>query len=109
MRLFEHVDRLADEDYRRDAGLFFQSVHGTLNHLLVAEHGVWFPRFAEGISNRVALDAELETDRAALRERLLAAVGRWQPLIARLAGRALRRPARLHDDARRRRSRCRSR
>ena len=81
VRLFEHVDRLSEHDYRRDAGLFFRSVHGTLNHLLVAED-LWFPRFADGISNRIALDAELETDRAALRDRLLAAAGRWPPLIA---------------------------
>ena len=57
-------------------------MHGTLNHLLVAEHALWFPRFAEGVSNPVALDAELESDRAALRDRLLAAAGRWPPLIA---------------------------
>jgi uncharacterized damage-inducible protein DinB len=81
-RLFEHVDVLPEADYRRDCGLHFKSVHGTLNHLLVAEHQVWFPRFAQGASNRIALDAELETDRAPLRERLLDAVMRWQPLIA---------------------------
>jgi uncharacterized damage-inducible protein DinB len=91
-RLYEHIDRLDDDDYRRDAGLFFKSVHGTCNHLLVAEHAVWFPRFADGVSNRVALDAELEGDRGALRDRLLAAVPRWQALIAqcdaeRFAGR----------------------
>ena len=81
-KLYEHVDRLDDADYRKDAGLFFKSVHGTLNHLLVAEHRVWFPRFADGTSNHVALDAELETDRAALRDGLLTAVSRWQPVIA---------------------------
>ena len=80
-KLYEHVDRLTDADYRRDSGLFFKSVHGTLNHLLVAEHQVWFPRFAEGVSNRVALSAELEADREPLHARLLAAAGRWQPLI----------------------------
>ncbi len=80
--LYEHIDRLSDVDYRRDAGLFFKSVHGTCNHLLVADHAVWLPRFAEGVSNKVALDAELESDRAALRERLLAAVPRWQALLA---------------------------
>jgi uncharacterized damage-inducible protein DinB len=80
-QLYEHVDRLPDADYRKDAGLFFKSVRGTLNHLLVAD-ALWFPRFADGVSNKVALDAELERDRAALRDRLLAAVPRWQPLIA---------------------------
>ena len=83
-QLYEHVDRLSDADYRRDAGLFFKSVHGTLNHLLVADHALWFPRFAEGVSNPVALDAELESDRAALRDRVLVAVPRWQALIASL-------------------------
>ncbi len=81
-RLFEHVDALSEAEYRRDCGLFFTSVHGTLNHLLVAEHEAWFPRFAEGVSNRVALDAEVEADRARLRQRLLDAAPRWLPLIA---------------------------
>ncbi len=81
-RLYEHIDRLPEDEYRRDAGLFFKSVHGTLNHLLVAEHQVWFPRFAEGVSNRIALNTELEPDRDALRERLLAATACWAPLIA---------------------------
>ena len=83
-KLFEHVDALPEEDYRRECGLFFKSVHGTLNHLLVAEHQVWFPRFAQGISNRIALDTELEPARAALRERLLDAATHWQPLIESL-------------------------
>ena len=81
-RLFEHVDALPEEHYRRECGLFFKSVHGTLNHLLVAEHELWFPRFAQGLSNKTALNTELETDRARLRERLRDAVTHWQPMIA---------------------------
>ena len=80
--LFEHVDALPEVDYRRDVGLFFKSVHGTLNHLLVGEHMAWFPRFAQGVSNRIALDAEVEPDRARLRDRLVEAAQRWAPLIA---------------------------
>ena len=79
--LFEHVDALPESDYRRDAGLFFKSVHGTLNHLLVGEHGLWFERFAHGVSPKLALDEEVETDRARLRERLVDAAPRWLPLI----------------------------
>ncbi|MEP6740795.1 MAG: DinB family protein [Caldimonas sp.] len=91
-KLYAHVDTLTEDDYRRNAGLFFKSVHGTLNHLVVAEHRVWFPRFAEGVSNKVALNEEVEADRAALRTHLVEAVGRWLPLIdsfdeARFAGR----------------------
>ena len=79
-KLCEHVDRLTDDEYRRDAGLFFKSVHGTLNHLLVAEQ-VWFPRFAEGVSPKIALNEELEPDRAHLRQRLTESALRWQPFI----------------------------
>src|ERR1700712_4753847 len=61
--LWEQIEGLSDADYRRDAGLFFKSVHGTCNHLLVGESRVWRPRFAEGISNRVALDSEVEAER----------------------------------------------
>ena len=81
-KLYEHVDALPEADYRRECGLYFKSVHGTLNHLLVAEHEVWFPRFARGVPNKIALNAELEADRTRLRDRLLDAVTHWQPLIA---------------------------
>ena len=81
-KLFEHIDALPEPDYRRECGLFFKSVHGTLNHLLVAEHAIWFPRFEAGVSNQIALNAELEPDRATLRSRLLDAAPRWLPLIA---------------------------
>jgi uncharacterized damage-inducible protein DinB len=84
-KLFEHVDALPEEHYRRDAGLFFKSVHGTLNHLLVAEHLVWFPRFAAGVSNKRALNEVVEPDRARLRERLIDATQQWLPLIESLA------------------------
>jgi uncharacterized damage-inducible protein DinB len=81
-KLYEHVDAMAEGDYRRDAGLPFKSVHGTLNHLLVGEHALWFRRFAEGVSPRLRLDEEIEPDRARLRERLIECAARWEPLIA---------------------------
>ena len=48
-RVLDAVRALPEEAYRRDVGLFFKSIHGTLNHLLVGEHHLWFVRFAEGI------------------------------------------------------------
>ncbi len=57
-------------EYRGEAGLLFHSIHGTLNHLLVAEHLLWFRRFAEGASPSLRLDDEVEHDRTALRARL---------------------------------------
>ena len=62
-RLLDAVANVSEADYRKDVGLFFKSIHGTLNHLLVGEHHIWFPRFAEGASPRLALNAELEADR----------------------------------------------
>jgi uncharacterized damage-inducible protein DinB len=81
-KLYDHVGALPEADYRRESGLYFKSVHGTLNHLLVAEHRVWFPRFAEGVSNRAVLSEEIEPDRTKLREALIEAGARWLPLIA---------------------------
>ena len=81
-RLLGAVQVLPDADYRGDTGLFFQSIHGTLNHLLVAEQRVWFVRFSEGTSPRVALDAEIETDRDRLAASLREGAARWAPLIA---------------------------
>lgn len=43
-RLYDAAAALADADYRRDMGAFFGSIHGTLNHLLVADR-IWMSRF----------------------------------------------------------------
>ena len=80
-RLVAQVDLLPDADYRRDLGLFFKSVHGTLNHLLVAEQLLWFARFSQGESPAMALDAEAEPDRSRLRSRLTGGALAWIPLI----------------------------
>ena len=84
-RLLDAVAVVPEADYRRDVGLFFRSIHGTLNHLLVGEHQLWFVRFSEGTSPRVALDAEIETDRARLATSLREGAARWAPLIAGFA------------------------
>ena len=44
-RLYEAALALSDSDYRRDVGAFFKSLHGTLNHLLVADR-IWMKRLA---------------------------------------------------------------
>ena len=80
-RLFRSVDALPEAAYRRDVGLAFKSVHGTLNHLLVVEDRLWGPRFTTGASPVVALDAEIEADRSMLRDHLVEAVLSWLPLL----------------------------
>ena len=81
-RLLDALAVLDEADYRRDMGLFFRSIHGTLNHVLVGEHHLWFVRFSQGLSPHVALDAELEPDRALLDARLREGAARWAPVIA---------------------------
>jgi uncharacterized damage-inducible protein DinB len=80
-RLLEAIAPLSDEDYRRDVGLFFKSIHGTLNHLLVGEHMLWYRRFAEGISPKLALDEEIEPVRERLAQALRGGAANWVPLI----------------------------
>lgn len=43
-RIYDAAARLPDADYRADRGAFFKSVHGTLNHILVADR-IWLKRF----------------------------------------------------------------
>ena len=81
-RLLDAVDTLPEEAYRRDTGLFFKSIHGTLNHLLVGEHQLWLVRFEQGLSPKVTLDAEVEPDRVRLAVRLREGAARWAPLMA---------------------------
>lgn len=42
-RLYSAVTALPDDAYRQDAGVFFRSLHGTLNHLLVVDR-LWLRR-----------------------------------------------------------------
>ena len=45
-RLYTCAAGLSDEERKRDRGAFFGSIHGTLNHLFVADK-VWLGRFAQ--------------------------------------------------------------
>ena len=85
-RLIDAVAVLSEEDYRRDAGLFFKSIHGTLNHLLVGEHLVWYRRFALGESPQKSDGVRLNMEAEPVRERLATALqdgaSRWGSLIA---------------------------
>lgn len=66
MRLCEAAAALDDADYRADRGAFFKSLHGTLNHLLVADR-IWMRRFTGSGETADPLDAILFETLAALR------------------------------------------
>jgi uncharacterized damage-inducible protein DinB len=83
-RILDAVNLLDDAAYRKYAGLFFKSIHGTLNHLLVGEHLIWYPRFAKGNSPKLTLDMEAEPVRERLAQALKGGAANWQPLIESL-------------------------
>ena len=66
-RLYDAAAKLSDADYRADRGAFFKSMHGTLNHLLVADR-IWMHRFTGTEPTSGKLDAILYEDFSALRE-----------------------------------------
>ena len=68
-RLYAALVPLDDAAYRDDCGLFFRTIHGTLNHLLLADR-VWFARFQGERYEVAGLDSELEGDRVLLEHAL---------------------------------------
>jgi len=97
LKIYEAASALSDADYRADRGAFFKSVHGTLNHLMVADK-IWMHRFTgEGESptrldlilfeafsdlrrEREREDARIETYVGGLDEAALAGVVRYRTI-----------------------------
>jgi uncharacterized damage-inducible protein DinB len=65
-RLYECCARLGDDARKRDAGAFFKSIHGTLNHLLLGDR-IWMGRFTGRAFAVKSLDQELYADFGELR------------------------------------------
>ena len=58
-RLYGACSELPDDEYRRERAGSFRSIHGTLNHLLLADR-IWMDRFTqEGVVGTPALDTVL--------------------------------------------------
>ena len=83
-RLLTSIGTIPDELYSKPCGLFFQSIHGTLNHLLLTDGEIWYPRFTGSRPASLPLDAELENDRTELASRLIAATARWSGYVESL-------------------------
>jgi uncharacterized damage-inducible protein DinB len=57
--LYGKVAELGEDERRRDMGAFFGSIHGTLNHILLADR-IWLGRFAKAFPDMNSLaDADL--------------------------------------------------
>jgi uncharacterized damage-inducible protein DinB len=66
-RLYDAAAALPDDLYRKDIGLFFRSLHGTLNHLLTTDR-IWMHRIDGKGASPTRLDAIQYEDFAGLRE-----------------------------------------
>ena len=84
-RTYAAADTLTEAQRQEDAGAFFNSLHGTLCHLLWADHG-WMSRFAgwELPPVGIAVSAGWVTDWTELRERRSATDARLESWAAAL-------------------------
>ena len=90
-RLCQNLESVSDDEFYKDVGLYFKSIFGTLNHLLLGEHYLWYPRFAEGISPARKLTDTIEPDKTKCLEQLQQKSHHWIAFIQgldleRLAG-----------------------
>lgn len=76
-KLSQSLANVTDADFYRDSGLFFQSIFGTLNHLLLGEHELWFSRFAKGYSPTLQLNSIVAQDRHILIQTLQEKALNW--------------------------------
>jgi uncharacterized damage-inducible protein DinB len=60
-RLYKIASALPDEAYRRNVGAYFKSMHGTLNHLLVADR-IWMRRLTGEGDHPATLGALISDD-----------------------------------------------
>src|SRR5687768_12957653 len=60
-RLYAVCEEIPDDERKQDRGAFFKSVHGILNHLLLADR-IWLGRFTQVPFRPTSLDQELYSD-----------------------------------------------
>lgn len=90
-RLGAACAQLSGPELRRDEGAFFRSVHGTLNHLIVADR-IWQARFIGAPDPGLALDEQPCDDMPALAAARIEADAAWERIVAEIPA------ARLSED-----------
>lgn len=98
-KLYAASSKLTDEERKRDRGAFFKSIHGTLNHLLLADR-VWMGRFTGvslhgdwlGPGGIRSLDQELYADFEELRRQRSTTDGEIEAWVASLTSEKLAAP-----------------
>jgi uncharacterized damage-inducible protein DinB len=81
-RLFAAALDLSDQAYRLHIGVFFGSLHGTLNHLLLTDR-LWLKRLTGEGDHPNRLDAILYDDRAELTRARIAEDNRLVAVVAK--------------------------
>jgi uncharacterized damage-inducible protein DinB len=82
-RLYECCAPVPESERKRDMGAFFKSIHGTLNHLLLADR-VWMGRFVGPVFVPKSLAEELHADFGELRReraKMDAAIVSWASML----------------------------
>lgn len=90
-KIYEVCESMPDATRREDRGAFFGSVHGTLNHLLLADR-VWLGRFRGEPFVVQSLGQELYADWVELREARCATDDAIEAWIATVAEAELQQP-----------------
>ncbi|PAU63730.1 DinB family protein [Pseudomonas indica] len=75
-RLLAAVEPLGEDAWKAPCGLFFGSLHGTLNHLAVADR-IWLARVRGQPAPFARLDAEAAASRTELADYLAEGVQAW--------------------------------
>lgn len=90
-KLYRLIATLSDEERKRDRGAFFKSIHGTLNHVLLADR-VWLARFkaaeisADSLGPGIqSLDQELYADFEELRRQRALTDGELSAYVSELS------------------------
>lgn len=79
-RLIQRLEPLSDEAYRADQGLFFATIHKTLNHILLVDR-LWFARFHERSLDIESLGDELVAERSRLARELDRQAELWREYL----------------------------
>lgn len=83
VRLYDTAASLPDEVYRKQVGVYFKSLHGTLNHLLTADR-IWMHRLEGQGGHPDRLDATIHDDLPSLRAARVVEDQRIVDFVARL-------------------------
>lgn len=65
-RLYDACEQLSEDVYHRPSNMFFGSIHGTLNHILVGDR-LWLARLEKQPAPKLTLDEQPFTDLSSLK------------------------------------------